>query len=93
MPIMKTKLYISLFFVAFSLAACKKTLDLNPLDQISSATFWQSKGDFDKALAAVYATMQSAEFSVEAPVRDWSFFVGRFAQTRRLLRIPDDPWP
>jgi len=70
MPIMKTKLYISLFFVAFSLAACKKTLDLNPLDQISSATFWQSKGDFDKALAAVYATMQSAEFSVEAPVRD-----------------------
>lgn len=67
---MKTKLYIIILSAAFSLVACKKTLDLNPLDQISSTTFWKSKGDFDKALAAVYSTLQSAEFSVEAPVRD-----------------------
>jgi hypothetical protein len=70
LSIMKTKLYISLLLAAFSFAACKKTLDLNPLDQISSTTFWKSKSDFDKALAAVYATLQSPEFSVEAPVRD-----------------------
>jgi len=67
---MKTKLYITLFIGAFSLAACKKTLELNPLDQISSATFWKSKGDFDMALTAVYSTLQYAEFSVETPVRD-----------------------
>jgi hypothetical protein len=70
LPIMKTKLYILFFLTVFSITACKKTLDLNPLDQISSSTFWKSRADFDKALAAVYSTLQYAEFSVEAPVRD-----------------------
>ncbi|WP_158797588.1 RagB/SusD family nutrient uptake outer membrane protein [Pedobacter sp. L105] len=67
---MKTKLFITLFITGLILSSCKKALDLNPLDQISTATFWKSKGDFDKALTAVYASMQSAEFTSELPARD-----------------------
>jgi hypothetical protein len=70
LPYMKTKIIIIIFFAAFGLSACKKTLDLNPLDQISGATFWKSKGDFDKALAAVYATLQAEEFGVGLSFRD-----------------------
>jgi hypothetical protein len=67
---MKTKIIIILFFAALSLSACKKTLDLYPLDQIASATFWKSKGDFDKGLAAVYSTLQAEEFGVGLTFRD-----------------------
>lgn len=37
-----------------ALSACEKYLDKNPLDQISSSTFWKTKTDFDKALTAIY---------------------------------------
>lgn len=68
---MKTKILITtIFMAALSLGSCKKALDLNPLDQISSETFWKSKGDFNKALAAVYATMQSEDFTVGMGFRD-----------------------
>ncbi len=53
--------------VALALGSCND-LDLNPLDQISSATFWKTKGDFDKALTANYAYMQSDIWAVELPV-------------------------
>jgi hypothetical protein len=38
--------------------SCKKYLDQNPTDKISSATFWKTKGDADMALAGVYAPLR-----------------------------------
>jgi hypothetical protein len=67
---MKTRILTTIFITSLILSACKKTLDLNPQDQISTATFWKSKGDFDKGLAAVYASMQSEEFSYGMCFRD-----------------------
>lgn len=40
-----------------ALSACEKYLDRNPLDQISSGTFWKSKSDFNMALTANYGFM------------------------------------
>jgi hypothetical protein len=67
---MKNKIITLICLAAVSLGACKKSLELNPLDQISDATFWKSKGDFDKALVATYSTLQYEEFGVGMPVRD-----------------------
>ncbi|MCF2498274.1 RagB/SusD family nutrient uptake outer membrane protein [Dyadobacter chenhuakuii] len=61
----KLKLFV-LLTLAFS--ACNDSLDLNPLDQISASTFWKTKGDFDKALTANYASMQADPWAVELPV-------------------------
>lgn len=63
-------LIITLFITSLFLGACKKTLDLNPLDQIATSTFYKSKGDFDKALAAVYGSLQPEEFAVGIGFRD-----------------------
>lgn len=43
------KRYIIPFFVIsiLLLSGCDNYLDKNPLDQISSSTFWKSKTDFD----------------------------------------------
>jgi len=67
---MKTRKIIIILFVVLAISSCKKTLELNPLDQIASSTFYKSKGDFDKALAAVYSSLQYGEFSSEMPARD-----------------------
>jgi len=68
---MKTKILITTIFIAaLTLNACKKAISLDPLDQISTATFWKTKDDFNKGLAAVYATMQNEEFAVGMGVRD-----------------------
>jgi hypothetical protein len=68
---MKSRIIITTIFItALSLSACKKTLDLNPLDQISTATFWKSKSDFDKGLTAAYASLQTEEFSYGMGFRD-----------------------
>ncbi|MBB5644729.1 RagB/SusD family nutrient uptake outer membrane protein [Pedobacter cryoconitis] len=68
---MKTKILLTTIFTAvICLSACKKALDLNPLDQISTATFWKSKEDFNKGLAAVYASMQKEDFTVGMGFRD-----------------------
>ncbi|MBX3257795.1 MAG: RagB/SusD family nutrient uptake outer membrane protein [Chitinophagaceae bacterium] len=43
-----------------SFTACKKSfLDRNPLDQISSGTFWQTEDDVKMALAGCYRQLQS----------------------------------
>lgn len=55
-------------WVLLALSSCTQSLDLNPLDQISSATFWKTKGDFDKALTANYASLQADPWAVELPV-------------------------
>ena len=68
-------LLVLALLVVFS--SCKK-LDRFPLDKISSATFWKEKGDFDKALTAIYAAMQPANqgYNVTAI---WSFGIPNWA--------------
>jgi hypothetical protein len=41
-----------------SLSSCKKVLDQNPTDQLSSGTFWKSANDFNMGLASCYNTVQ-----------------------------------
>lgn len=68
---MKSRILIStLLLTSLAFSGCKDTLDLNPLDQISTGIFYKSKGDFDKSLAAVYASMQTEEFSYGMGFRD-----------------------
>lgn len=68
---MKTRIItFTILLAALGFSGCKKTLDLNPLDQISTATFWKTKSDFDKGLAAVYASLQTEEFSYGMGFRD-----------------------
>lgn len=64
------KKHIYTFFVAAILlcGGCSEDLlDKNPLDQISSATFWKSKSDLDMALTACYGTLQNSMFSYGSP--------------------------
>jgi hypothetical protein len=68
---MKKRIYIMICIAVVStLSACKKALDLNPTDQLATTTFYKQKSDFDEALAAVYGSMQTEEFSVGLPFRD-----------------------
>ncbi|WP_316777648.1 RagB/SusD family nutrient uptake outer membrane protein [Pedobacter antarcticus] len=67
---MKARIIITILITSLAFSGCKKTLDLNPLDQISTDNFYKSKGDFDKSLAAVYASLQSEDFSVGMGFRD-----------------------
>ncbi len=51
---MKTfKQYILVLLTAATVWGCDGFLDKNPTDQLSSESFWRSKGDYDKALASV----------------------------------------
>lgn len=54
---------------ALLFASCTK-LDRFPLSQVSSETFWQSQADFEKALAANYATLQNSMWSYGMPIWD-----------------------
>ncbi|MDB5110066.1 MAG: carbohydrate-binding protein SusD [Mucilaginibacter sp.] len=67
---MKNRILTIILITAFILSSCKKALDLNPLDQISTTTFWKSKSDFDMGLTAVYSSLQKEEFSFGSPFRD-----------------------
>ena len=51
-------------FCSVILSSCDDFLDKDPLDQISSGTFWQSKGDYEMALTACYGNLQNSMFSV-----------------------------
>lgn len=65
---MKTfKQYILVLLTAATVWGCDGFLDKNPTDQLSSESFWRSKGDFDNALASVYATMQNSIYSYGVP--------------------------
>ncbi|MCO5236339.1 MAG: RagB/SusD family nutrient uptake outer membrane protein [Chitinophagaceae bacterium] len=44
------------------LSSCSKFLDKDPLDQISSGTFWTSQKEVDMALAGVYARILTSTF-------------------------------
>ena len=65
---MKSHKFKLFLLLSLALSACNDSLELNPLDQISSSTFWKTKGDFDKALTANYASMQADPWAVELPV-------------------------
>lgn len=67
---MKSRIITTLLITSLAFSGCKDTLDLNPLDQISTGIFYKKKGDFDKSLAAVYASLQSEEFSYGMAFRD-----------------------
>lgn len=47
------------------LGSCKKLLDKNPLDQISSPTFWKTQNDADLALAGCYSRLNASSFIFE----------------------------
>lgn len=48
-------------FVMFSIVACKKNfLDKNPLDQISTETFWRTEADVKLALTGCYARLKGS---------------------------------
>ncbi|RFS25110.1 RagB/SusD family nutrient uptake outer membrane protein [Chitinophaga silvatica] len=76
---MKMHKYLSIILIGTIFIGCTKSLNMNPEDKISSGTFWKSRGDFDKALTACYASLQAAEWAVEIPV--WDCFTDNgFAQ-------------
>ena len=54
------------------LSGCEDYLDRNPLDKISTPTFWKSKADFEMALTANYGILQTAEWSEFLP--NWDNF-------------------
>ncbi|MCW0483110.1 RagB/SusD family nutrient uptake outer membrane protein [Gaoshiqia sediminis] len=51
---MKRYKILIIFISVLFFGGCSDYLDRQPLDQISSSTFWQSKGDFEMALTAIY---------------------------------------
>jgi len=50
----KTILYILGFVCVLALGSCEDILETAPPHRPSEATFWKTKSDFDKALAACY---------------------------------------
>jgi starch-binding outer membrane protein, SusD/RagB family len=55
---MKTKNILLLFLVAY-LSGCHPDLDLAPLNQITTSTFYKTEADARSALNAVYASLQN----------------------------------
>ncbi len=56
---------IKIFFIAIfaiCVSSCSDFLDKNPLDQISSETFWRNEKEVDMALAGVYNRLNSWTF-------------------------------
>ncbi|MCC7524693.1 MAG: RagB/SusD family nutrient uptake outer membrane protein [Chitinophagaceae bacterium] len=49
--------------VVVQISSCSKFLDKDPLDQISSNTFWTNQKEVDMALAGVYARILSSTFN------------------------------
>ena len=47
---------------ALNLMSCSGLLDKNPLDQISSETFWTSEKEANMALAGVYSRLYAPPF-------------------------------
>lgn len=64
--------YILKLIVVFILAvtACEDFLQLDPLDQVSSSTFWKTKADFDMGLTAIYGNWQNELWSDQEPNMD-----------------------
>lgn len=64
---------ILLLIIPVMLNACNKNyLDKNPLDQLSTATFWKSENDIKLALAGCYNWLISDDAGFGAHTIDWS---------------------
>lgn len=60
--ILITRLLLAVSLVV-SLAGCNKDfLEKNPLDQISSATFWKTEADLNMGMAGVYSNLRAQYF-------------------------------
>ncbi|MGB7395593.1 MAG: RagB/SusD family nutrient uptake outer membrane protein [Pricia sp.] len=55
---MKTKSFIHVAIGILTLFSCKDELDLQPLDRITTDSFYNSRGDFDGAIFAAYSSIQ-----------------------------------
>src|SRR5690606_8948538 len=56
---------IKAFFIgviALCFVSCSDYLDKNPLDQVSSESFWNNQAEVDMALAGVYARLYQSTF-------------------------------
>jgi hypothetical protein len=62
---MKRIIILSISMICMMLTSCNDTLDLNPLDKISTATFWNKKADFDQALTAIYGQRRDPMFTAD----------------------------
>lgn len=62
---MKKNIIKSIYVVALAgaLLSCEDFLDKQPLDKLSSDTFWTTTKDADKALTAAYASLRNSTFS------------------------------
>ncbi|MCY1719353.1 RagB/SusD family nutrient uptake outer membrane protein [Prolixibacteraceae bacterium Z1-6] len=56
------KMFFAGIFALYSMS-CSDFLDKNPLDQISSETFWNTEDEVDMALAGVYARLRGFTFT------------------------------
>ncbi|MEI6142200.1 MAG: RagB/SusD family nutrient uptake outer membrane protein [Mariniphaga sp.] len=68
---------ICVLFSVFAFYGCEDYLEKNPLDKISSATFWQSKTDFDMAMTANNGKLQGLDTAPwETPLAGmWGFLL------------------
>lgn len=57
---MKRNILTLLILVVFILSGCEGFLEKQPLDEISTSTFWLSKSDFEMALTANYGYMHGS---------------------------------
>jgi hypothetical protein len=64
---MKKIIIYTILGSTLALGACSDFLDKNPTDQLSSTLFWKTKSDFDNALTAVYASLQTEYYAAGAP--------------------------
>lgn len=62
---MKKNILKSICIIALTgtFISCNDFLDKQPLDELSSTTFWKTTKDADNALTAVYASFRNSTFS------------------------------
>jgi hypothetical protein len=59
-------------------SGCEDYLDRQPLDKISSSTFWQTKSDFDMALTAIYGLNTTGASWDSPPGGVWAYHLANW---------------
>lgn len=77
-----TKISI-LGILVLNFASCKKVLDKNPLDQISSPTFWKTQDDADMALAGCYSRLNTPAYKFNQIM--WAILAGDASEAAQSL--------
>lgn len=86
-----------LFFIAAS-QSCNKSLELEPISQISRASFWKSADDVKGALTAMYVSLKGESYNVHylgefrSDVLESSFSLGPYKYWKNQLTA-NDPGP